>query len=226
MKHSARQADDVTGDAATGNLAGDMVLNSVLAKLQDEFDQVLVLTHLALDIPLAPLARDLKISRQELQARVDGIRTELSRHAGLSRLSGIRRAGQIEHYYPIIARLGLQNWFCACPGCPNLIFQSKTGRPRKTCSGRCRSRLNREQGITWQDRHYGRSPRDSDALDGQDHGTEDVIATRDFILQLMRPINYPPPRTYWHRPNIHCRDRALLLLGFTCPVPVTVLGSM
>ena len=120
MRRSARPADDVTGDAATNNIAGDLVLNRVLATLKDELDQVLVLTHLALGIPLAPLARDLKINRQELQARVDRILTELPRHAGLSaRLSGIRRAGQIEHYYPIIARLGLQNWFCACLGCPN-----------------------------------------------------------------------------------------------------------
>jgi hypothetical protein len=60
-------------------------------------------------------------------------------------------------------------------------------------------------------------------LDAEDHADEDVIAIRSFILQLMRPINYPSPRGYWHRPNIHCRDRALLLLGFTCSAPVTVL---
>ena len=223
MKQGARPADDATGDAATGNLAGDLVLNSVLAVLTDELDQVLVLTHLALGIPLAPLARDLRRSQQELRARLADIRAELSQHAELSRLRSVRRAGQIEHYYPIIVRLGLQNWFCACPGCTNLIIQSKTGSPRKTCSGRCRTRLHRQQRITWNDRNYGESSRNPDMVADQNHGIEDVSATRDFILQLMRPINYPQPRTYWHQPNIHCRDRALLLLGFTCPRPVTVL---
>lgn len=222
MRPAIRSTDDATGNAATGNIAGGMVLNSVLTTLTDKLDQVLVLTHLALGIPLAPLARDLKMNGKDLKIRVDRIRRELSRNAGLSaQLSGIQRAGQIEHYYPIIVRLGLQNWFCAVSGCTNLVIQANTGRPRKTCSDRHRSLLNRKQGITWQDRHAGGSQQNPDVSDPGDCTTDNTIALRDFLLQLMRPINYPPRFGHWDQPNIHCRDRALFLLGFTCPAPVT-----
>jgi hypothetical protein len=220
MRSTSPSADDMTGDAATGNVAGGVVFTTVLAALRDELDQVLVLTHLALGIPLAPLARDLQIDRHELQARVDRILTELSGAEMKDRLSGIQRAGQIEHYYPIIARLGLQNWFCARPGCTNLISQSKTGRPRNTCSGRCRSQIHREKAAASGEQNGAESQPQSDALDAREKLIPDETAVRAFILQLMRPINYP---SYgWRQPNIHCRDRALLLLGFTCPAPVSV----
>ena len=47
MRQSARRGTDVTGAIATGNVAGDMVLSSVLATLEDERDQVVLLAHLA-----------------------------------------------------------------------------------------------------------------------------------------------------------------------------------
>lgn len=218
MRGIGPSSDDRTGDAATGNVAGGVVLNTILTTLTDELDQVLVLMHLALDVPLAPLARDLQMERRELQARVDRIAAELEDPGLQARLHGIQRAGQIEHYYPIIARLGLQSWFCARPGCTNLISQSRTGRPRKTCSGRCRSRIRRANAVE----QHGDELRPQSATSVPGLAIPDAAAVRTFVLQVMQPITYPRPLSYWSKANIHCRDRALLLLAFTGSVPVTV----
>jgi hypothetical protein len=222
MMRSARPTGDVTGDAATGNVAGETVLSSVLATQDDELDQVLILAHLALGLPLAQLVHDLKADRRELEARAARILTRLCHDGGLSaRLSGIRRAGKIEDYYPLIARLGLQNWFCARPGCPNPIVQPATGRPRRTCGIDCRRLLSKANGISWKDQYGERSSAGSSMPSVEGDATHDATATRDALIQLMRPVNFPRQRTDWIRPTIRCRDRALLLLGFTCPAPVT-----
>jgi hypothetical protein len=222
MRSTDPLAGDVTAEAAAANVAGDMVFSVVLGALGSELDQVLIITHVALGIPLAPLARDLQVDRRELQARVDRVTAELSQAGMRGALSGIQRAGQIEHYYPIIARLGLQDWFCARPGCTNLIAQAKTGRPRKTCSGRCRSRIHRGKGLATQER-IGDDLLPEHETPSAEDARLDTNAMRTLMLQLMRPINYPPPFGHWNQQNIHCRDRALLLLGFTGPTPVNVI---
>jgi hypothetical protein len=222
MTRRARRVGDVTGDAATDNVVGETVFASVLVTQDNELDRVLTLAHLALGIRLAQLAHDLDADRRDLEARMARIQTQLREDGGLSaRLSGIRRAGKIEDYYPLIIRLGLQNWFCARPGCSNPIVQPATGRPRMTCGSKCRHLLNKASGISWKDEYRERSPTASGLPGESAEATQDATTTRDALIQLMRPINFPRPRSGWIRPAVRCRDRALLLLGFTCPAPVT-----
>jgi hypothetical protein len=222
MTRSARPTGDVTGDAATGNVAGETVFSRVLVTQDDELDQVLILAHSALGLPLAQLAHDLKVDRRDLEARVARILTQLRQDGGLSaQLSGFRQAGKVEDYYPVIARLGLQSWFCARPGCANPIVQPATGRPRKTCGSKCRHLLSKANGISWKDGYRERPSAGSTMAGAEGDATQDATATRDALIQLMKPINFPRQRTDWISPTIRCRDRALLLLGFTCPAPVT-----
>ena len=153
---------------------------------------------------------------------MDRILPGLYQDAGLSaRLGGIWQAGQIEDYYPLITRLGLENWFCAAPDCLLPIVQRKTGRSRKTCSRKCWDSSAKQAESAGKTARSEGSPAGPSVPGSEGNAIPDAAASRGALIQLMRPINFPWQRSDWSRPNIQSRDRALLLLGFTCPAPVT-----
>ena len=140
MRRNPGYVPDLTGDIAVADVAGDSVLASILSRITAERDRVLILAHVGLDISLASLARDLKTDPRKLAERVDQIVARLATDKELrSTLGDMRRAGRSEHYQALAFRLNLQDWFCS--QCAQFMIQPQTGRPRKTCSLRCRRLL-------------------------------------------------------------------------------------
>jgi hypothetical protein len=135
---------DVTSETAIGDVSGDSLLTEVFSRIPDQEDRALLLAHVALGVSLTSLERQLEVSREDLAARIDSTLEVLRADAELADvLSGIRRAGRMEHDRALIIRLGLQDWFCAY--CMQFMIQPTTGRPRRTCSDLCRHRLWRRQ---------------------------------------------------------------------------------
>ena len=219
MRRSSGSGGDWTADAAVGNVSGESLLTAVLERIPDEFDRVLVLAHIGLDTPLAVLARDLKLDRRELASRLqdalDGLRGD---DALAQQLVGIRRAGKHEHYQALAFRLNLQDWFCS--HCGGLMVQQGIGRPRNTCSQTCRRRLYEAGGIGWKDEYRPGAAARSQGPNGRATEPKKPQAAQRLQL-LMRPIEAGEGHTDWRWPNIQVRDRAMLLLGFTCPVDLS-----
>lgn len=217
MKSGGSRALDVTGDTATGNVAGDSLIVSVLSRIEDDLERVLILAHIGLDISLTTLARELKMDRRELAAHLDRILAKLRNDEEMAAmLSDVRRAGQPEHYHALAFRLNLQDWFCSY--CERLMVQPEIGRPRNTCSARCRRLLYKAGGTGWKDQYQRRSKRVSRAADSQLAETHDATAKHSKLVTLMETAE---KRTLLSQPDIRSRNRALLLLGFTCPIPLT-----
>jgi hypothetical protein len=218
MRHSLRAGGNFTADAAVGNVAGESLLASVLERIEDELDRVLVLAHIALDSPLSRLARDLNLDRRELAARVEQAIDVLSKDEALKvQLGDVRRAGQYEHYEALAFRLNLQHWFCS--QCAGLMVQRGIGRPRNTCSDRCRRLLFEAGGVSWKDQY------EPDALPTRSrlaklNGALDSAGGRQKLRELMRPIEAGLLETLWREPAVQSRDRAMLLLGFSCPIQI------
>lgn len=218
MRHDARSAHDATGEAAARNLIADSVYSSVLARIENEFDRAVILRHWGLEIPLASLARDLGTSPRELEERLRLALTELRRDAGLAdELADIRHAGQLEDYHALIIRLNMESWFCA--QCARPIVQRGVGRPRKTCSVKCRRLLHQAKGIGWREQYFEGSHEDSYER-GLDRRATDIGALRVMLLHLMNSIDTKGP-AHWRHPGVSSRNRAMLLLGLTCPTPLS-----
>jgi hypothetical protein len=208
---------DVTGSAAVTNVSGETLLASVLDRIDDELDRVLVLAHIALDLPLTPLARDLQMSSLELARRADRALNALRSDGSLAaQLGDLQRVGQLEHYQALAFRLNLQNWFCG--QCAGLMVQRGVGRPRETCSPRCR-RLRYEADLaSWKDQY---SPGTAISTLGDPIPLEQVPAldTPERLEKLKSLMRWTGGN--WQHPNFWLRGRAILLLGFACPIPLT-----
>lgn len=137
MAANGRRIPDSTADAAIGDLSGESILVEVFGRIGNPEDRALLFAHVALEIPLHSLERQSSMSRRELSRRIRAILDGLRQDAELAALlSGIHRAGRIEHYQALIVSLGLEDWFCAY--CGHFMVQPRTGRPRKTCTDKCR----------------------------------------------------------------------------------------
>lgn len=220
MRRSVDSRDDFTGDAAVGNVSGETLLASTLKRIDDELDRVLVLAHIALDRPLAKLARELDIDCRELAARVERALGVLREDETLAaRLSDVRRAGQYEHYQALAFRLNLQDWFCS--NCAGPMVQRGIGRPRNTCSPRCRSQLHEARGRSWKDQYEpGTLPMTSRMAPERANSVLNTSGGRRKLKAIMRPIEAGLIQTAWREPSLQSRDRAMLLLGFACPIPL------
>lgn len=137
MRTRTSSFSDSTASTAVGDVSGQTVLEEILTRLSDEQERVIVFAYAGLGFPLTALAAGFGVTHQEVKERYAVILTGLREDTELlSRLSGIRHAGRAEHYQALIQRIGLQHWFCQ--QCGNFMVQSGVGRPRKTCSDRCR----------------------------------------------------------------------------------------
>ncbi|MGH3159845.1 MAG: hypothetical protein ACRDNF_25175 [Streptosporangiaceae bacterium] len=222
MKRSPEARDDFTADAAVGNVAGESLLTSVLERIEDELDRVLVLAHVALDTPLPKLARELDLAPRELARRIEQTIDMLCKDAVLkAQLGDIWRAGQYEHYEALAVRLNLQHWFCS--QCAGLMVQRGIGRPRNTCSNRCRRLLFQANGVSWKDQYEpGTLPAMSSRLaQGRANVSLDSASGREKLQALMRPIEAGLFEGRWDLPSVQSRDRAMILLGFSCPLRIT-----
>jgi hypothetical protein len=224
MKYSAGHTPDVTGDTAVGDVSGESLFAEVLSRIEDEFERVLILAHVGLDISLNILARELKVDRRGLASRVGSVLDRLREDEELAGMLGnVHRAGNSEHYQALAFRLDLQDWFCS--HCGEFMVQSEIGRPRKTCSNSCRGKFFRADGTGWKDQYQPGSLKKSDTKHSRTTEVPNAEVGLDKILELLRPVELADRRqslrTFWWEPHTQSRDRALLLLGFMCPIPLS-----
>ena len=218
MRRSAGQASDLTGQIALGNVAGESLLFAILSRIDDELDRVLILAHVGLDYSFASLARDLKVDRREVAQRIEETLTVLRSDAELTaELCDIGRVGQAEHYHALAFRLNLQDWFCS--HCGRLMVQPEIGRPRNTCSNRCRRLLYEAGGTGWKDRYQRASSKDT-RTPISTLAMRNEAAWHGKLFELMKLIEFAHDNTK-SPPNLRVRDRAMFLLGFTCPIPLS-----
>jgi len=212
---SRRPADD-TGESAVGDLAGDSLLAEILWRIDDKTDRILILGRIGLEMSDRYLSSALNIDKAVLTARVAEIMSEFREDREMAaKLSDLRRAGRVENYLALALRLGLEDWFCAA--CGLFMVQPERGRRRRTCSSRCRVRLSRSNGKS--------------VTSGSAHPAAPaafVPASDELLRRLMRPVDGcerpmvlkdSGPR--WWDPATRLRDRAILLLGFTCDAGLT-----
>lgn len=214
MSTGSRKPADDTGEAAVGEVASDSLFAEVLSRIDDETDRVLIFAGVGLEIPERNLSLALNMDTADLAARIDGLLAALREDREMAdKLHDFRRAGQVENYLALAYRLGLQDWFCA--QCEQFMVQSERGRRRKTCSGRCRLR-----------RFRGRPPGTTAPVA---LSTQAVTPVPDEMLgklvapidQAVRPIYLDRGTLRWWQPETRLRDRAIVLLGFSCSVAVT-----
>ena len=218
MKPSAGRASDPTGNIAVGHVAGDSLLAEVLSRIEDERERVLILAHVGLGISLTALERPFGMSRQDLSSRVDTIIATLRNDSELAvTLGEISRAGRSEQYQALAFRLGLEDWFCSY--CGKFIVQRETGRRRKTCGDLCRGRLFRARGVGWKIQQQDHSAEGSGPGLNPAQPEPNAIARREKLLELIRAnedVGFSG-----RSQAIASRDRALLILGFTCHMPLS-----
>lgn len=228
MRYSPGRASDKTGDSAVGDVAGESLFVEVFSRIEDEQDRVLLLAHIGLDISLRNLARAMGTTRGELEERVASIIAKLREDKELvETLGDIHRAGANDRYQAMVLRLGLEDWFCSY--CGEFMLQSELGVKRKTCSDRCRYRLYKARGIGWKNQRQSLSSDISTPRSPSIHPTSVESIHREKLVTLLRPIeagerrtaSRGPSNTFWWQPDTKCRDRAMLLLGFSCPVPLS-----
>jgi hypothetical protein len=206
---------DRTAEAALGDLAGDSLLMEVLKRIDNETDRVLLLAHAGLEISVRNLALKFGIDRAELAGRIATILSALQEDTDLAvKLRDFRRAGRRENYLVLARRLGLSAWFCSY--CEQFMVQPERGRRRNTCGDRCRMRLHRAQEEARNSRMY------------HFPGARRVGAPDEVLRTLVSPIDecHEPVRhqrdqpRWWH-PRTKLRDRAIILLAFGCPAPLS-----
>jgi len=229
MRHRPGGAWDETGDNAVADVAGESLLVELFSRIEDERDRVLVLAHIGLDLSLRNLARVMGVTRVELADRVSAIIARLRQDTELADMLGdIHHVGRNDRYQALIFHLGLQDWFCSY--CGDFMLQSESGPKRKTCSGKCRQRLWKVNGIGWKNQHLALPAKgtsiDSD-LDRQSAQAANIY--QEMLRTLLQPIDTGqrqlapgvPSDPFWWQPDTKCRDRAVLLLGFMCPIPLS-----
>lgn len=228
MKRSSGRGWDTTGDSAVGDVAGESLLVEVFSRIEDERDRVLILAHIGLDISLRNLARVIGTDRIKLADRLSAIMARLREDTELVAMLGdINRAGRSDRYQALVFRLGLQDWFCSY--CGAFMLQSELGVKRRTCSDKCRYKLWKAGGTGWKDERQSLSPNSSKSSHDMVQSASARGAYPENLHRLLQPIEAGerhlalglPSKTYWWQPETKCRDRALMLLGFTCPTPLS-----
>jgi hypothetical protein len=216
---------DSTGDIAARDLSAESVFVEILSRIDDERERVYLLAHIGLDISVTTLARELKVDRRELATRVDAILAKLRVDADLASILGkVRHAGRNDRYQALAFRLELQNWFCS--HCGAFMIQPEVGRPRKTCSDSCRRKLCQARGRSWKDSHRTREEsasgeRISTNLQQPLERLQLETIMGPFQATLQDGSSEQSKYTFWWQSDIRFRDRALLLLGLTSPIPLT-----
>jgi len=164
----------------------------------------------------------------ELASLVDTIIARLREDDELAALLGdVRRAGRVEHYQALAFRLGLQDWFCAY--CGQFMVQSELGVKRRTCSDRCRNRLHRAPQSAWENQLKRPSSESTQTTRKLVSPVSDEKARDEKLIALIQPIEagerhyhwWHSGNTFWWQPETKSRDLALMLLGFTCPIPLS-----
>jgi hypothetical protein len=213
MTRSSGRHHDPTADLAVSDLSSEYLFAEILARIQDRRERVLVLAHFGLGMTLSTLARTLGGDQAELARRVETILAVLRTDDQLASAFGdIRRAGRAERYQALAYRLDLLDWFCS--QCGEFMIQPNVGRPRTTCSRLCRVKFHRAGRTGWKDLYQDSEARDLDSR------SKYVLtkATSQVNLGTLGALMTSFPRWWWNGSAF--RDRALLLLGFTCPLPV------
>jgi hypothetical protein len=214
VRHSRSSVADTTAETVTGDALGDAVVVAVLSDIKDNRERAVLFAHVALDLPLSAVARTLGVERKTLEETVSAVLAQLRSDVDLAaRLSDVRRAGRAEHYLKLAEKLDLQDWFCA--HCRRFMAQAAVGRPRKTCSDRCRKA-----------HHRGSLPQDKSRPEGMQRPptlqlTEaEADAMRNTLRRVIRNLDSIRDQKLISA-DVHARDRALILLGFTCSVQLS-----
>jgi hypothetical protein len=212
------RGQDSTWQSVASSALGDDLLLKVLSEVVDKRERAFLFAHIALDLPLTSVARTLGQDHREAEVIVGRLLARLQEDEELlATFSDVHRAGRVEHYLDLATRAGLQDWFCGY--CKRFMMQPAVGRPRITCSENCRKRRQRNGDFpsAWERKGPAAGPQRPPALQASAHVAE---AMRARLLSIIRRLNAEGDagRT---RPEIVIRDKAIILLAFTCPVQVS-----
>jgi hypothetical protein len=206
---------DSTWQSVASDALGDDLLLKVLSEVVDKRERAFLFAHIALDLPLTSVARTLRVDRKEAEAVIDRLLGSLRANEELlARFGDVHRAGRLEHYLDLAAKAGLQDWFCAY--CKRFMMQPAVGRPRITCSENCRKRRQRygEAPPNWAPEDHSIGAQCPPALLASAREAE---AMRACLLSSIPKLDQARVEGR-QRPEIAIRDKAIILLGFTCPV--------
>lgn len=215
MRHS-RGMTDITAQTVTNDAMGDELLLRILSEVIDKRERALLFAHVALDLPLASVARTLGQDRKTVEATIASLLARLKEAEDFrSSLSDVRKAGRAEHYLELATKLGLRDWFCAY--CKRFIIQPAVGRPRITCGDDCRTRRNR--GTAPKQTRPGSAvfPQRPSALQvtyREAEAMRGVLGSVIGNLDRARDVRLSTAEAT-------TRNRALILLGFACPVQLS-----
>jgi hypothetical protein len=219
---------DTTAEAVAENFLGEAVFNAVLSRIQDARERTLFFGHVALGLPVSAVARAFGFDPKAAEETVKELLSKLGTDKALrDQLSNIQRAGRPEHYLILAEKLNLQDWLCVQCGRP--MVQPKVGRRRKTCSDSCRVALYLADGGGWKDAkewnatgtwkpNQAASPAEEMRRRAPLSFTAQEDAAVRSALHLIVDAN--PYGPYVSREFI-ARNKALLLLGFNCPVQLS-----
>lgn len=211
-----RSVRDATGQTATSDTLGDELLLRVLSEIVDKRERALLFAHIALDLPLASVARTFGQDRKTMEAAIVMLLNRLNSVEDLrASLSDVRRAGRAEHYLELATKLDLRDWFCAC--CNRFIVQPAVGRPRITCGEYCRKRLNR--GVAPMQRQQD-SPVSLPRPPALQVTAGEAEAMRGVLRKVIRNLDSAREIRLSSAEAI-TRNKAIILLGFTCPVQLS-----
>jgi hypothetical protein len=213
-----RAEHDATWQAVASNTLGDDLVVKVLSEIVDRRERALLFAHVALDLPLASVARTLRQDRkgvEEIVNRLIGrLRADEELHAAFA---NVRQAGRPEHYLDLASKLGLQDWFCG--HCKRFMLQPAVGRPRITCSDNCRKRLYRSKYAPPRRRRQELTV-GSQRPPALEVSAREAEAMRDALRTIIEHIEGGEEGSRIAR-EATIRSKAIILLGFTCPLQVT-----
>jgi hypothetical protein len=215
----ARGSEDITGQTVTSDALGDQLMLQVLSNIGDGRERALLFAHVALGLTSASLARTFGQDRKAVEATIASLLGRLRADEDLrARFSGVCKAGRPEHHLDLAAQLGIQSWFCAT--CGRFIAQSPGGgRPRITCGNVCRQRRSRARYPDVRPMRpdpatrAGRPPQLVESAD-------EAEATRDNLRKVIRNLD-PAADARLTPAEAATRNKAIILLGFTCPVQLS-----
>jgi hypothetical protein len=211
-----RGVADITAQTVTSDALGDELVLRILSEVVDKRKRALLFAHIALDLPLAAVARTLGQDRKTLEATVTNLLGRLNSTEGLrASLRDVRRAGRAEHYLDLAAKLGLSDWFCA--HCNRFIVQPAVGRPRITCGQECRTRRNRGFAPRPTPPSSHASPQRPPVLQVTVGEAESM---RGALRRVIRNIDAARDVGLSSVDAI-TRNKAIILLGFSCPVQLS-----
>jgi hypothetical protein len=217
---SGRGSEDATWQAVARSTLGDDLLLQVLSEIVDRRERALLFAHVALELPLASVARTLRQDRKEVEANVNRLLDRLKADEGLrADFSDVHWAGRPEHYLELATKLGLQDWFCA--SCKRFMMQPAVGRPRITCGDYCRKKHNRagRQRAGYVSTRRKKSSIETERPPALATCASEAAAMR-IALRAIVSASDARERKWATEKNV-IRNRAIILLGLTCPVQVS-----